>query len=697
MAKCTSSTQGKGSSGKKKSRLELTVRNDGRQSGVSVVCFDFLFDWLGENAASFLNGISRFSRRYSSAAPTYAVRRVLEHWAGMHKKRGWSNPKDTDANDFKFLLSELRESFYTEETAKGLALTTTTNKWTAFVTLLEYLSTTGVVPIVGKGAYVLAPRGPEILTHRQSAVDGVEVISIPKSFRPDKDSFNDDLLEPISLTASDESYLIEYTAKLNSAMAAIRSCALADFNILKSKQIEGAALIEKTGCGYQTDMKENPWLVRYYDFTTRRHYFESDGGHPNLLGNLLSVVHHEMEGIPKPHRKFKGDSKHAVSHSGNSHWQYIAKYGKNKLIPYLGIMNSEAASVCMLLLMLEHPKFNSTSLYRAKIEDEDGFSVLLSSAEGDKLRLTVKKPRAGEEKSEILSDVAKDVVTKVMEWTSPIRQEMRRQGREQEASNLWVGISSLNYDLKAFSEKALVAGLYTNPSWRKRGKEEVNTRVYSFVDRHTDLIPWKDKINFKAIRVNAGVAAYLNSDGDLVATAKAFGHKNIKTTINNYIPLALQRAIFERQIRRHQNFLITSAMNEEGEMLMASDFRTVEQLHEFLRSCSNYLFDPELEAQKRESEKPVVDAAVMSRLVVANDPEALAVAMLYRDSLDKATPSFINKPDNVTGVAPKFWMDFIDAVMAPLPLALNDLSKLVNKALIRKAAISSVIVLPEIG
>ncbi|MDO2211854.1 hypothetical protein Q2457_25500, partial [Escherichia coli] len=80
-------------------------------------------------------------------------------------------------------------------------------------------------------------------------------------------------------------------------------------------------------------------------------------------------------------------------------------------------------------------------------------------------------------------------------------------------------------------------------------------------------MPWRDKINFKAIRVNVGVATYLNTDGDLVATAKAFGHKHIRTTINNYIPLALQRAIFERQIRRHQNLLITSAMNEESEML----------------------------------------------------------------------------------------------------------------------------------
>ncbi|MEN1620255.1 hypothetical protein AAIG99_32050, partial [Pseudomonas aeruginosa] len=106
------------------------------------------------------------------------------------------------------------------------------------------------------------------------------MISVPKSFRPDKNSYNDDLFESISLTASDEKYLTEYTARINRVLDTIKSCALEDFNLLKSKQAEGDALIKNTGCGYLTDMKENPWLMRYFDFSTRRHYFEADGGHP---------------------------------------------------------------------------------------------------------------------------------------------------------------------------------------------------------------------------------------------------------------------------------------------------------------------------------------------------------------------------------------------------------------------------------
>ncbi|MBN0055904.1 hypothetical protein JTL73_33170, partial [Pseudomonas aeruginosa] len=146
--------------------------------------------WLGEDAEDFLKGISRFSRRYTSAAPTYAIRRILQYWAMMHRKRGWKKPKDTDANNFKLQLSDLRRSFYTDETEKGLALITTSNKWMSFVRLIEVLVVAEVIPKITIGAYVRAPGKSEIITERQSVVDGAAVVSVPKSFRPDKNSYN---------------------------------------------------------------------------------------------------------------------------------------------------------------------------------------------------------------------------------------------------------------------------------------------------------------------------------------------------------------------------------------------------------------------------------------------------------------------------------------------------------------------------
>ncbi|MGJ0271522.1 hypothetical protein, partial [Streptococcus pyogenes] len=83
-----------------------------------------------------------------------------------------------------------------------------------------------VIPKITIGAYVRAPGKSEIITERQSVVDGAAVVSVPKSFRPDKNSYNDDLFESISLTASDEKYLTEYTARINRVLDTIKSCAL---------------------------------------------------------------------------------------------------------------------------------------------------------------------------------------------------------------------------------------------------------------------------------------------------------------------------------------------------------------------------------------------------------------------------------------------------------------------------------------
>ncbi|WP_265320864.1 hypothetical protein, partial [Pseudomonas aeruginosa] len=90
-----------------------------------------------------------------------------------------------------------------------MALITTSNKWMSFVRLIEVLVVAEVIPKITIGAYVRAPGKSEIITERQSVVDGAAVVSVPKSFRPDKNSYNDDLFESISLTASDEKYLTE--------------------------------------------------------------------------------------------------------------------------------------------------------------------------------------------------------------------------------------------------------------------------------------------------------------------------------------------------------------------------------------------------------------------------------------------------------------------------------------------------------
>jgi len=133
-------------------------------------------------------------------------------------------------------------------------------------------------------------------------------------------------------------------------------------------------------------------------------------------------------------------------------------------------------------------------------------------------------------------------------------------------------------------------------------------------------------------------------------------------------------------------------------MLAASDFRTIEELHQFLRESNSCLFE---QAADKEYIGKVGDGfesniIARSKIVFANDPDALAVAMLYRDRLHNAKCDFIDRKDIATGISPRFWMEFVDALLKPLPLSMSEISRLVKKALERKKALSNSVVLPEI-
>jgi hypothetical protein len=70
--------------------------------------------------------------------------------------------------------------------------------------------------------------------------------------------------------------------------------------------------------------------------------------------------------------------------------------------------------------------------------------------------------------------------------------------------------------------------------------------------------------------MNSGVLKFLEADGDLVVAARIFGHRSVKTTLGHYVPNALRIALFERQVRRHQNRLIVQAFSDHERLLEVS-------------------------------------------------------------------------------------------------------------------------------
>ncbi|MGO4504905.1 hypothetical protein [Dyella sp. 2YAF14] len=677
--------------------LSLTVANAERSSGTTTVGLGFLKTWLGPHSERVITALAKHSRGYSAASETYALRKVLRCWAAKAKSDGLASPGAiVDGETALAALSGLREGFYLTETTKGRALTTTTNSWLSFLRFLPKLVAINALPAIDTSSpAIAAPLAKDVLTAR---VDEPETSqTTPKTFRPEKNSYNDDLLEPISIIESEIGYIDEYRVRLEEAISTIKACALAEFTEFEQLRDKGRALIESTDFD---QIRESYLLVpgsrmRYKDQVNRKHFLKHNGGHPNLLGNLLSVVHHEMAGLPELHRKW-GANWSPLPNSG-PHWQYISAFGKNELLPYLGVMTAGVAAVCLTIIILEHPKLNPTSLYRATLDDSKGRRILLSSAGEDDnvIRLSTDKPRAGESKCVLLSSVAERVIARVLEWTEPLRAALRRQGRHKEANRLWLGMCQHDYSIRIINEKAFLRGLrgpLSCPSDRNRG---IKRPVEGFLGRNPILVRWADNFSFKILRVNAGILIYLNSDGDLVQTALAFGHKSVATTIGHYIPEPLRRAIYERQIRRHQNYLIASSTDDPSISARACDFSTIDELHAFLSSYSS-IECPLADQSLRHKGNTGNSNSHTHRIVLMDDPQALAVAMVYRDKLSFASPQFLNRADATTGLKPQFWVDVVDCMLKPLPFSLQPVGRLVIKALAVKPTLQN-LRLPDIS
>lgn len=694
----------KNRAGKHATTCRITVRNDARTSGTTTVNFDFLLDWLPTTSLhAFIAGIQRFSKRYVSAQPTYAVRRILRYWSERKNSHNWHAPAPTSPRqEILKQLTILRSAIFLEEHNRGRNIGTTNNKWSHFRMLLSDLIATKALASFNVESPNISPiPTPYISGDRMEALlNGSEKALLPRTLKIEEDSYNSNLLEPISIIASDIEYLDEYTKRLGNALEVFRSAALKDFEAWEAQRAKGIELVAKSKYLEHAARFKHIRMgeLKYLHSETGEHLFE--GGGEAQLGNLLAMVTTEMKGVPKPYRYWisSGPGKGSVAFDGeHPHWEFAQDYGKNRLAPYLGLMNTTIAVPCLLLILLEHPKINVSSLMRARLFDDNDRQVLLSDAsehENGVVRLTVEKPRAGEEKSVVLTPLAKRVIKKVIEWTEPLRAALRESGKHALARRLWIGQHLTDFRVFAFSDKAFNNSFDPDERFRTLGKRQSVSRGMPFVLRHETMKRWTGEVTFKGIRVSGGVYVFLASGGDLVATAEAFGHKNVRTTIEHYVPDALRVAIFERQIRRHQNVLLAASSRAVKEVASVSDFRTVEEVHAFLASAlaslpsGGPLVDPLLSRLRELSalEQPKTRGPIHrqkphegSALLQSNE-RALGVAFLYRDFLRGVPSISLKKADSISRLPPRFWCEFVDALHSPLPTAHYDISELVRKA-----------------
>jgi hypothetical protein len=685
----------------------FVLGNRARAGGGTVrIDFSFLINWIGDKLArTIANTLELCISTHRSPGGGYAVRDVFRCWielASEHKARAnFTWPEKPDAASR--LLRDLKRGYFEYACGKGRGVSYANAHWGDFVRYLRFAHTKIGFPDVHDWQLFGA------LPRRLVEIDRTAVVSrkiedalVPRTMDIEGDSYHTDLLVPISLALEHDDYLEQYTASLKSALDVVRSCAMKEFEELCEKQQLGERLVETTDYQRLTarlrESAQNgdidPW--RYRDPETGVHMLDEASGHPNLLGNVLSIIRHEMGSIPQPYTKVTAvePGKSVTSYrKGKKHWSYIEQYGKNRIAPYLGILNASSAVPLMLLLMLEHPNLNFSSIARAKLGAKGKETLLTTAGEDDsEVRISVDKLRALAEKGAILTSLSRRIISVVMQWTAPLREQLVLDGRHEDAEYLWLGLSHSDYKIIVLTEQRLWAALKQD---RKDTSYAYSTKskLVPFIARHPELKPF-NKLNFRSIRASTGVLDFLESNGDLVATARAFGHANVRMSIDRYVPKAIQEATYERQIRRHQNLLIMLAMKDCEDALQLCDFPSYEMVHGFLRSIGKQFHialadaDPETILKKlRAAVCPAPKSHHKSKeqpeekpLLLLQDERGLAVAILYRDHLKKCSPEFRQTLDARTGTVPQMWSDLIEALECELPVANREIANLMVRA-----------------
>ena len=487
----------------------ITCRCKQNRKGTQDVRIVFL-DHLPPDLADIWQTIlQQHINRYATGTSLHCAIKVLDLWIRLHTENPSQYPLPPIVPDLTpQLIKNLRRETYGTMVSHRLKLQTVTAHWRAFLAVMKQMAAAGLFPALDWKAVAYRPYK---MTHahvtRCQFRGGTlaDVCMAPSNLDAKADSYHTQILVPLSIHLTDDAYLLNYERDLNRSIEAFYKCAERELRNLQRRFNLGKAYVQSVDygeimllldCRRDELGKVSGNYGGYIDPKTGFHYFDSKGGHPKLVRNLVAMVCHEMDGLPKPWM-------HKRKRVGPSHWQFVKDYNKNKLLPYLGILSSRTAAPFLVLLLLDNPRINVESLLNAKLEDKYGRTLLFSKAgdDGKVLRLTVEKPRARCQKHSFLSERSIEVLQWLIRFTKPVRNYLRSQGREEDARWLWLGITTTkHYDYGRLSLRQLAKGFQPQPS--NLIKEERASRTSCFIRTHTELEPWVGNASLRSLRVS---------------------------------------------------------------------------------------------------------------------------------------------------------------------------------------------------
>jgi hypothetical protein len=252
----------------------------------------------------------------------------------------------------------------------------------------------------------------------------------------------------------------------------------------------------------------------------------------------------------------------ALSHLSALPSGAIKRLSKTKqFYRFLGILSGVDVAAACCLLMIEHPQFTPSSLHYAQILNVRDRLYLDAG-----MRFSLDKPRAGARKYAVLSPLAQEIVSYVIEASAPIRALMRKAGHK-----AW------RYLFLGLQEGGHVGPLHRNPTFPLTRDRDSLIRLYPEL---LDAGLTAGTLDFRCVRNTMGVLRWFET-GSLVEMSRCLGNTQ-QVALTHYLPPALLHAWNARLIRRFQNTLIILAAHEEDYLLEVSDFASLGDLLQFI-------------------------------------------------------------------------------------------------------------------
>lgn len=313
----------------------------------------------------------------------------------------------------------------------------------------------------------------------------------------------------------------------------------------------------------------------------------------------------------------------------------------------LGIPGTSALLPHMALLVIAHPQLTSSFFDKFELYDKFGqinglFNTDSGSViQGFKLR---RGPRLAHQVIHLTS-ASEIIINQVITLTTPLRNYLKSQGDDN-----WRKLFLSSGAGFGHPKSIKSSGLTSDSNNLKKLKDEF---IAMGLVSSAEADKFVSRFSLTSLRATVAVHEYIKNP-DVAMMARILGHdKYIPELLARYIPKPLLNFFQQRWIRLFQCAIIATAMEGSDYILLATGFKTMQELHEFLKN----------HALKLHPRKTTVSASSKNSIP---HPEEKVVFNVSEESLTvlvSLTLAVKESQESVTELA-KYWATYGERLIA---------------------------------